>query len=94
LNGCRRREGHHRWIPVGERLPDQRRSAVLVFCAGRANTYTAYLDEPDSISELDLNASPWRHFGGDGGYCHGVTHWMPLPEARNDRETSTENEQK
>lgn len=73
-------DGTSRWIPVSERLPDQRRRSVLVHCAERGNTYTAYLDEGEATA-IDPFWQPWRHFGGDGGEVFGVTHWMPLPEA-------------
>ena len=62
------------WISVDEHLPKMTRRSYLVHCNERANTYTAYLDEPD-----EGGVQRWRHFGGDGGVCNGVTHWMELP---------------
>lgn len=71
------------WIPVVERLPEQHRRAHLVYCAERQNTYTAYLDEGDNQEGFGALESCWRHFGGDGGFVHGVTHWMPVPAPPN-----------
>ena len=59
--------GLNRWIPVGERLPEEEQD-VLVFT--NEGTHVAALDE-DGV---------WCPSHGDGWMFPDVTHWMPLPE--------------
>lgn len=56
-----------RWIPVGERLPEEEQDVVVFTNEG---THVAALDE-DGI---------WCPSHGDGWMFPEVTHWMPLPE--------------
>lgn len=56
------------WIPVGERLPEDRK-AVLVWCPERMNRYSAcWID------------GSWSYFGGCSNYrlLEEVTHWKPM----------------
>ena len=57
-----------RWIPVTEKLPEEKR-AVLVWQPRYLNSYTAILADGE-----------WFVFGGYGTKVFEVTHWMPLPE--------------
>lgn len=53
-----------RWIPVGERLPEERNSYLVLY----HKTKTSYMAE-----------TIWHPETGWVNPC-GITHWMPLPE--------------
>jgi hypothetical protein len=55
-----------RWIPVGERLPDEGEN-VLVMSTGFA-VAVGYLDRGD-----------WQIIGGEFAYADSVEYWMPKP---------------
>ena len=54
-----------RWVPVGERLPDNE-MPVIVLSAGIAFIACA-------------SWGRWLDLGGTGRYLSHVTHWQPLP---------------
>lgn len=57
------------WIPVSERLPEERQS-VLVWCPEYRNMYCAYLEHKN-----------WWIFGAFSRIIpNEVKAWMPLPE--------------
>ena len=68
INALEKRE---RWIPVTERLPDERGDIVVISTKGgkvREATYALCSDEQAFVTK-------------DCWYCHGeVVAWMPLPE--------------
>ena len=67
--GCDFFDDGNKWIPVSERLPEERK-AVLVYAPEYKNIYCAYLD-----------GDTWFIFGGYGSYAvANVIAWMPLPE--------------
>jgi hypothetical protein len=59
-----------RWIPVTERLPDERRKRYFVW------EEDADSDECDGFGFLDEDGAWWRH----GIRLNYVTHWRHLPE--------------
>ena len=61
------------WQPI-ETAPKTSK-AILVYCAHRRNTYTAYYSRKDEF----VHTSEWRHFGGVGEMAEDPTHWMPIP---------------
>jgi hypothetical protein len=64
-----RLRSERRWIPAGERLPDEGEWVLW---------FNPNLSEPTCLARLDGESLDW---GGD--LCmamRGFTHWMPLPE--------------
>ena len=57
-----------RWIPVTERLPEEK-YAVLVWVPKYRNHYVCFISDGE-----------WYLFGGHNVIVVGVTRWMPLPE--------------
>ena len=75
-------EEKQRWIPVSERLPENRATVLAAFENREILTATYYKHH--------------EGFGGVENYWHiegwhsgNVTHWMPLPESPNDTQTQT-----
>ena len=72
-------EEKQRWIPVGERLPeDTERMLTIVYDAFEDTTAISILQH--------YGDGDW--FSWDSGR-YVVTHWMPLPESPNDTQTQT-----
>jgi|LSQX01.1.fsa_nt_gb hypothetical protein len=70
-------EAAQRWIPVGERLPeDTERMLTIVYDAFEDTTAISILQH--------YGDGDW--FSWDSGR-YVVTHWMPLPESPNDTQT-------
>jgi hypothetical protein len=60
-----------RWIPVSERLPEDRQRVIACFPPVRSG-------DPTDVCEATFNkAQGW--FAMEHG-CYTATHWMPLPE--------------
>ena len=66
-------EAERRWIPVGERLPEDRVTILAAFNNREILTakYYKYYEGFGSVENY------WRIEGWHSG---NVTHWMPLPE--------------
>ena len=67
-------EGERRWIPVSERLPEDRVTILAAFNNREILTakYYKYYEGFGSVENY------WRIEGWHSG---NVTHWMPLPES-------------
>lgn len=69
INGYLKALEDKEWIPVSERLPEDR-YAVLVYCPEYKNTYCAYYEN-----------NQWWIFGSFVQLVpNAVVAWMPLPE--------------
>ncbi len=67
-----------RWIPVGERLPNESEhpDGVLVWQAYSRDIYEAH--DSHHVAEYRHNTGEWREFV-ESDLIANVTHWMPLP---------------
>lgn len=75
-------EAERKWIPVSERLPEDRATILAAFKNREILTATYY--------------KHYEAFGGvenwwdiEGWHSGNVTHWMPLPEPPNDTQTDS-----
>ena len=57
----------NRWIPVGERLPDEYEDVLVVYAESVREAYMV----------LDSDAGPQWH--GNDWVLLNVTHWRPMP---------------
>jgi hypothetical protein len=66
-----RLRAERRWIPVEERLPEDRQTVIACFPPVRSG-------DPTDVCAATFNkAQGW--FAMEHG-CYTATHWMPLPE--------------
>ena len=58
-----------RWIPVGERLPDEEGRYAILYSHSGKSRLTPFIGDFDPVDQV------WRC-----GLCdESITHWMPLP---------------
>ena len=82
----------NKWIPVSERLPDERGRYLVVeqfpLCEYNERRFISICGFAKNLEEVDeydfegLNCPGWYNYDDEFGYFQksGVTHWMPLPE--------------
>ncbi len=69
-------EIERRWIPVGERLPEQR---IRVLGYDGLMIEDCFYGVSSNRSDADWSEVTWRRTGYEDHFR--ATHWMPLPEA-------------
>ena len=74
-----------RWIPVSERLPDDRKDCIVTFKDGYVDTM-CYASDLYKVDEFDFyekkGKAGWYDYDSEWGYYSrdDVVAWMPLPE--------------
>ena len=79
-----------KWIPVTERLPEDRQR-VLAISLPKIRPRSSYyrlvyfsenLESVDSLEFDGQNRCGFYYYDSDYGFCEadGITHWMPLPD--------------
>lgn len=63
-----------KWIPVTERLPEDRNDRVLVFVENEKYPYCPVGNQPIDTDRYRGKYGKWVRYGDK------VTYWMPLPE--------------
>ena len=79
-----------KWIPVTERLPEDRQRVLAIepLLTKPKTTYyriVYFSDNLESVDSLEFdgkNRCGFYYYDSDYGFCEvdGITHWMPLPQ--------------
>ena len=71
-----------KWIPVTERLPENRQRCLVYTTTYRIGYFAKNLEKVDKYDFRGEKHHGWYYLDSEWGFCEilNVTHWMPLPE--------------